>query len=139
MKEEEYFQEIAKNVNGRRMKGEFSQKEQEMYQKGRKDALLSILIEMQEAHTYSALQRKVAEMKKFLDAQKHGGKLATEESEKDIWTNPAYIWTSEELMNFIFLNINDYRMRLKKAREIHKLQADLLAHASQLSIGGIEL
>ena len=133
-----YYKEIAENVRERRTKGEYSQREMEIYREGKKDALLSVLIEMQESNTYAALQKRVANMKKFLDVQKHGGKLATEEGEKDIWCNPTFFWTPEELMNFIFLMINDYRMRLKKAREIHQLQSELLRNVSELSIGGVD-
>ena len=129
----EYFKKISETVHERRMKGELSHNEMEIFREGKKEAFREVLQLMGTKYTFASLTKKCENMLKFLRLQKHGGKLATDESDISIWENDI-IWVPEELFGFIELNIQDYRMRLKKAREIHKLQGEMLAMASQLSI-----
>lgn len=134
MNKKEYFTKIAENVTKERKKGEYTAEELRIYREGRIDALKGVLLEMQEAHTYGQVMTKISAMQKFLKNERNSGKLATLDGEKDIWTSGHYTWSPEELMDFIFLNVNDYRMRLKKAREIHTIQTHLLNNFTQLEI-----
>lgn len=133
MNNHEYFKEISKTVHERRMKGELFAHEMEIFREGKKEAFREVLQLMGRKYTFASLTKKCEHMLNFLRLQKHGGKLATDETDISIWEKDI-IWIPEELFGFIELNIQDYRMRLKKAREIHKLQAEMLAMASQLSI-----
>lgn len=148
MNNSEYFTKIAETVNKKRKKGEYTTRELatterkkgeytaeelRIYQEGRVDALKGVLLEMQEAHTFSQVLKKISSMQKFIKAEKDR-ELATREGEKNLWTNDQYRWTPEELMDFIFLNITDYRMRLEKARKIHSVQAQLIQDFVQLEI-----
>jgi len=133
MNNSEYFKEIAANVHESRKKGEMTAKEMEIFRQGKVAALKEVLLEMNEIHTFADLRKRCENMQKFLNAQRSGKKHATDEGERDLWLDSRYLWTPEELMNFIALNVSDYRMRLKKAREIVSSQNKLIANFGQLS------
>jgi len=130
---EEYYVAIAKNAHERRIKGEFSSEEMRIYEKGKIDALKNALRCMGEKHSVQDLIDHAERLLKFLRMERCSGKLMTEKGNSDIWDS-AYSWTSGELMNFVELNIQDYRARLKKAREVLKSQNTLLKNLQQMEI-----
>lgn len=133
MENYEYFQEIAKNVHERRTKAEYSVEEMRIYEEGKSDALRSILIEMSESMSYAQLLTRTERLCKFLKNERHQGKLAVDKGDASIWEKPL-CFTSQELMNFVMLNVHDYRARLKKAREAYAQLSKMLHSLQNIQI-----
>ena len=124
---------FAQNVHERRTKGEYSPEEKRIYEEGQIDALKNVLRCMGEKHSVKELIDHAERLLKLLRRERSVGKLMTDKGNSDIWDS-AFSWTSVELMNFVDLNIQDYRARLKKAREVLKSQNTLLANLQQMEI-----
>jgi len=101
MDKNEYFGNIAEKVHAKRIKGEYSKNEMEIYEEGKKSALLSLLIYLNNANT-------------------------------DMFQRHTY--ENYELQNFIELEIESLRSRLRKAREIYLVNQRIIKQMSQLSI-----
>ena len=136
METQEYFQEIAKKVSEKRGYSQYSQAEKEAYEEGKKSALRGVLIETSLSFTYAELMQRLVSLQKFLEAERQRGKLATKENmAKELWEKPLS-YSSVELANFVGITFQDYRTRLKKAREVHAVNIRLLHQYTQLSIEG---
>lgn len=135
MNNQEYFQKISETVHERRTKGELSKYEMEIFEEGKRQALKDVLIESGHQWTYGQLRKRCENMLRFLKQERNYGKLATYEYDVSVWENP-YEFSSNALFSFVRLLLNDYQMRLKKAREIHRIQSKIINAASHLQIEG---
>jgi len=133
MEKSEYFSEISAQVHAHRTKKDYSPGEMSAYLEGKRDALREVLIACGTKQTYAAIIKRFEHALKFLKAEKEGGKLATENAETEIWEKHLQ-FSSQELMSFTTLQLDDYRARLKKAREVHISQSALLLNLAQMTI-----
>lgn len=135
MKKDEYFQEIARLVGERQMKGEYSQKEMEIFRKGKVSGLLEVLRMFGERRNFAEISRELNDLQKFLQAQTdfRGKKTVLPENDTSLWDDGKYLWESEELKRFISLAITDLRSRLASARENFRVQQKLLSFYAEFN------
>ena len=138
MKKNDYFKGIAGYVSvedfliGRKKVREFSPEELEIYNRGKKDAFKSILIEMGTKQTFAEVEKRLKRMLKFCSLQKKTtfARLSTDTT---IWER-SLNYTAEELHDFVKLQIADIQSRLKKARSIHIANIKIIKELTQLQI-----
>lgn len=129
MKKDEYFQEIARLVGERQMKGEYSQKEMEIFRKGKVSALLEVLRMFGVKRSFSEIEKEVGELQKFLKTQTswRGKRVVLQETETSLWNDEKYLWEPIELQRLVNIAIADLRSRLASARENFRVQQKLLS------------
>lgn len=133
MENQEYFKAIAEEVKDVRTKGEYTAEEMRIYEEGKRDALRGVLISMGHGITCRDLTRQFSRSMNFLTREKDRGRLANQPYDVSLWEKHLD-YTSHELMDFVMLQFRDYQSRLKKAREIHRVNMKLLTEATQLTI-----
>lgn len=129
MKKDEYFQEIARLVGERQMKGEYSQKEMEIFRKGKISGLLEVLRMFGSKKSFAEVSKELEILQNFLRAQTdfRGKQIMLPECDTSLWDDGKYLWEPEELKRFISLAITDLRSRLATARENFRVQQKLLS------------
>lgn len=131
--QQNYFNRVDQEIAEYNTIASYSSEQMEIYERGKKDALRGVLIEMGHEMTYGALIGRVKKMLKFLESEKKLGKLATGKYDVSIWEKHLS-YSSYNLMEFVMVQFRDYQSRLRKAREIHKVNMLLLQEATQLTI-----
>lgn len=115
-----------------------TEQQQKAYHQGYYDALIDICKSCDMTYSLSRMEEITRDFLKFLQAFRKAQRKDILPGETDpamafIW-NGAYRFSNEDLLNFINLQICNFRTRLEKARQIHAINAKLLQDFTQLTI-----